>query len=343
MSSSRPRNASQRLLNLRSYGLTSPGWLVGRHLFLLAVLRYNDQPAENVSGLSKCQVIGHSLEVTAGFGLLHVDCLEEESSSFHVHSHGSHFPMACCNFCLPDLKMASLVQESQQTASKFDVLRETTIDRGQPFLFAVDPHFAFHVMKNTGLQRRRLKIRVWPEAQLYQVSLTTRVVEHKCVRQHLEQSSSWFCLGVSRPLQFSLLSWIAHQLLNTLALFLQLFRGEGVVVNSHESAESTVFCLNDSLDLFLAFFFFFLPVRPLGMVLILEFQFVDDHPPCQLIGRQYLAAGSRLGKCRRSEQNDGHHNGGGAVYHSHCQCAAYFQPVMHVTTSVTETDGANDQ
>src|ERR1017187_2056323 len=85
MSSSRPRNASQRLLNLRSYGLISPGWLVGRHLFLLAVLRYNDLPAENVSGLSKGQVIGHSLEVTAGFGLLHVDCLEEESFSFHVH------------------------------------------------------------------------------------------------------------------------------------------------------------------------------------------------------------------------------------------------------------------
>src|ERR1039458_3193645 len=96
----------------------------GRHLLVLAILSYNDLPAENVSGLGKCQVIGHSLEVTAGFGLLHIDCLEEESFSSHVHSHGSHFPMARCNFCLPDLKMAPLVQVSQQTASKFDVLRE---------------------------------------------------------------------------------------------------------------------------------------------------------------------------------------------------------------------------
>ena len=61
------------------------GWLAGGHLFRLAVLRYNDLPAENVSRLSKGQVIGHWLEITAGFGLLHVDCLEEESFSFHVH------------------------------------------------------------------------------------------------------------------------------------------------------------------------------------------------------------------------------------------------------------------
>src|ERR1017187_6754938 len=153
------------------------GWLAGGHLFLLAVLRYNDLPAENVSRLSKGQVIGHWLEITAGFGLLHVDCLEEESFSFHVHSHGSHFPMARRNFGLPDLKMAPLVQVSQQAASKFNVLHETTIHCGKSFLFDVDPNFAFHVMKNTGLQRRRLKILVWSEAQLYQVSLTARVVE----------------------------------------------------------------------------------------------------------------------------------------------------------------------
>src|SRR5271157_3046704 len=101
-----------------------------------------------VSGLSKCQVIGHSLEITATFGLMYVDCLEEESLSFHVHSHGSHLPVARCNFCLPDLKVASLVQVSQQAASEFDVLHEVTINCGQSFLFAVDPHFAFHVMEN---------------------------------------------------------------------------------------------------------------------------------------------------------------------------------------------------
>src|SRR5271157_5638460 len=137
--------------------------LVGRHLFLLAVLRYNDLPAEYVSGLSKCQVIGHSLEITATFGLLYVDCLEEESLSFHVNGHGSHLPVVRCNFCLPDLKVASLVQVSQQASPKCDVLHEMTINCSQSFLFGIDPQFAFHVMENTGLQRRRLKIRVWSE------------------------------------------------------------------------------------------------------------------------------------------------------------------------------------
>src|SRR5271157_703976 len=87
------------------------------HLLVLAILSYNDLPAEYVSGLSKCQVIGHSLEVAAGLSLLHVDCLEEESFSFHVHSHDCHSPVARCNFCLPDLKMASLVQVSTSTNS----------------------------------------------------------------------------------------------------------------------------------------------------------------------------------------------------------------------------------
>ena len=91
--------------------------------------------------------------------------------------------------------------------------------------------------------------------------------------------------------------------------------GERVAINSQESTERAVFCLHDSHDLFLPRFFFFLPVHPLGMILILEFQFIDNHPPCQLIGRHFpAAAGSGLGKCHRSAQNDRRCNGGRAVY-----------------------------
>jgi hypothetical protein len=223
-----------------------------RQTLVVLAHSYDHLPVEYVRGLSKCQVIGNSLEVTAGFSLLHVDCLEEESLPSHVHSHDSHFPVARCNFYLPDLKAAALVQVSQQAASKLDILHEMTINRGQSFLFAFDPQFAFHAMENTSVQGRRLEIQVGSEAQFYQVALTTRVVEHKCIRQHLEQSFSGFFISVLRPPQFLLFGWIAHQLLNTLVLFLQLFRGEGLVVNRQESTQITVLCLNDSADLFFA-------------------------------------------------------------------------------------------
>ena len=58
----------------------------------------------------------------------------------------------------------------------------------QSLLFAVDPHLALHVVENPGLQGWWAKTRVWSKAQLYQVSVTTRVAEHKCIRQHLECS-----------------------------------------------------------------------------------------------------------------------------------------------------------
>src|ERR1022692_3928849 len=98
-------------------------------------------------------------------------------------------PVAWDNLCLPNFKVASLVQVSQQAESEFHVLCEMTIKRSQSLLFAVDPHLAFHVMENAGLQGGRLKIRAWSKAQLYQVSVATRVVEYKCIRQHLEQPS----------------------------------------------------------------------------------------------------------------------------------------------------------
>jgi len=53
--------------------------------------------------------------------------------------------------------MASLVQMSQQAESEIDVLLELTIKCSQSLLFAVDPHLAFHVMENAGLQGGRVK------------------------------------------------------------------------------------------------------------------------------------------------------------------------------------------
>jgi hypothetical protein len=182
--------------------------------------------------------------------------------------------MACSNFRLPDLNMTSFVQAPQQPPNKCHVLHEIAIAGGQSFLLGIDPQFAFNVIKDTGLKRRRTKSWVWSKTQLYQGTLTPCVVEHECVRQHFEQSSLWFCLGVSRPLQSSLFEWTFNQLLNTQVLFLQLFRGERVAINRPESTERAVFCLHDSHDLFFFRFFFFLPVHPLGMILILEFQFI---------------------------------------------------------------------
>src|SRR6202162_2021108 len=123
------------------------------------------------------------------FSLLHRDALEQESLSCHLQIHGSHVPMAGDNFCLPNLKVASLVQVSQQAESEFHVLREMTVKRSQSLLFAVDPHLAFHVVENASLQGGRPKIRVWFKAQLYQVSVATCVAEYKRIRQHLEQPS----------------------------------------------------------------------------------------------------------------------------------------------------------
>jgi hypothetical protein len=63
--------------------------------------------------------------------------------------------MAWDNFCLPDLKVASLVQMSHQAESEFHRLCEMTIKPSQSLLFAIDPHLAFHVMENTGLRSRK--------------------------------------------------------------------------------------------------------------------------------------------------------------------------------------------
>jgi len=156
----------------------------------LTIIRNNCVSIEYVRGLSKRQIIGYLLEVPTAFPLLHPDALEQESLSCHLHTHIGHIPVAWDNFCLPNFKVASLVQVSKQAESEFNVLCETTIKRSQSLLFAVDPHLAFHVVENASLQGGRMKIRVWYKVQLYQVSVTTRVVEYKRIRQQLEQPSS---------------------------------------------------------------------------------------------------------------------------------------------------------
>src|ERR1700686_1901092 len=78
----------------------------------LAIIRYNDLSVEYVPRLRKCQAIGHPMEVAVVFGLLHADCLEEEGFAFHVHTQNSHFPLTRCHLCLPNLKLAPLVQVS---------------------------------------------------------------------------------------------------------------------------------------------------------------------------------------------------------------------------------------
>jgi len=45
----------------------------------LAIIRVNCLSIEHVRRLSKCQVIGHAVEVAVLFSLLHVDGLEEQS------------------------------------------------------------------------------------------------------------------------------------------------------------------------------------------------------------------------------------------------------------------------
>src|ERR1700730_7461264 len=136
------------------------------------------------------------MEVPTVLPLLHHDALKQESLACHLHTYGRHIPVARDDFCLPNFKVASLVQVPQQAEAEFHVLCEMTIKRSQSLLFAVHPHLAFHVVEDAGLHGRWTKIRVWSKAQSYQVSVTAGVVEHKRIRQHLEQSSPPQDVGV---------------------------------------------------------------------------------------------------------------------------------------------------
>src|SRR5260370_4286793 len=100
------------------------------------MLRHNCGPIEYVRRLSKRQIVGYLLEVPTAFPLLHPDVLEQESLSFHLHTHGSHIPVAWNNFCLPNFKVAPLVQVSQHADSEFNFLCPTTVKPSHPPLLA---------------------------------------------------------------------------------------------------------------------------------------------------------------------------------------------------------------
>ena len=65
---------------------------VGPLCAALAIIRYNYLSVEHARRLSKCEVIGHSLEVAVVFGLLHADCLEEENFYLSCSHPGQSFP-----------------------------------------------------------------------------------------------------------------------------------------------------------------------------------------------------------------------------------------------------------
>jgi hypothetical protein len=93
----------------------------------LAIIRYNYRSVELVRGLCKRQIIGYLLEIPMGFPLLHPDAREQESLPWHRQTQGSQGPMARDNFRLPNLKVASLVQVSQQAKSEFHGLCEMAV------------------------------------------------------------------------------------------------------------------------------------------------------------------------------------------------------------------------
>ena len=78
----------------------------------LAIIRYYDLTVEYVPRLRKCQAIGHPMEVAVVFGLLHADGLEQEGFPSHVHTQNRHLPLTRCHLCLPNLKLAPLIQVS---------------------------------------------------------------------------------------------------------------------------------------------------------------------------------------------------------------------------------------
>src|SRR5260370_26421301 len=118
---------------------------------------------EHGCSLRKCQVIRYPVEVAAVFGLLNGDGFEEKSFAFHIHAHVDHLPETRGNVCLPNLKLSPFVQVSEQSASEFHVLHESSSNPRHSLLFAINLHLSFHVVENTCFKGRRLKIRIWFE------------------------------------------------------------------------------------------------------------------------------------------------------------------------------------
>ena len=72
----------------------------------LPIIRHNYRSVEYVRGLIERQIIGHPVEVPMVFPLLYTDSREQESFPCHLHTQGSHVPMARDNLCLSNLKVA---------------------------------------------------------------------------------------------------------------------------------------------------------------------------------------------------------------------------------------------
>src|SRR5579864_3383792 len=142
-------------------------------------------------------------------------------------------------------------------------------ERNQPFLLGINRHFTLHAVKNLSLNGSRLKIRVGSEGQRHQVSMTTRVVEHKHISQYLEQALPLFCLLAARLLRCPLLVWATHEPLYTLLLLLLLSGVKGVAINKEQSTERTVSGLDNLLDLSLPGFFLFHLVHPVAVLSML--------------------------------------------------------------------------
>jgi hypothetical protein len=100
-------------------------------------------------------------------------------------------------------------------------------------------------------------------------------------------------------------------------LFLLLFGIKWLATYGEDSTERPIVCLENFQDLFFPRFLFFEPVHPMAAILILDFQFVVDYLPGQLASRHSEPFGVRLGKCDRSDQNDGHYDGCEIVYQPH--------------------------
>ena len=78
---------------------------------------------------------------------------------------------------------------------------------------------------------------------------------------------------------------MADEPLHALVLFLLLLGIKGTATNGEQSAEGAIVGLENLQDLLPPGLLFFEPVHPVAVILSLEFQFVCDLPPCQLVRR----------------------------------------------------------
>src|SRR5579872_1004779 len=169
----------------------------------------------------------------------------------------------------------------------------------QPLLPSIDRHLTFHAVENPGFKGGRLKSRVGPEVECHEIAVTTRIAEHKYVRQYPEQTRTLLCFLVARLLQFPLLIRMVDEPLYALVLFLPLFSVKWVAINREQLTERTILRLEDFLNLFPPVLRLFELIHPVALLLILDSQFVGDNVSCQVEGLHLDLWGARLGECIR--------------------------------------------